>query len=207
MCEDTLAGRSCWKTFKCLWITKLKTLHSLWSLHSATQRVLVPMIQQYKAVGVNTPSHLNLHLTLSSLSADGLLNSVCECVVGGREFTPLCLYCWLCQSQTWEHLCYGHTCSMHHLNHSCLTFQQHETFLGADSNRMHARPTSPPSITTTNRDQRKCLPKRKEKDRSNQGQSHGIMVCYAQQAQVFVVFCMLFFFKYVKVCCATWTLP
>lgn len=47
------------------------------------------------------------------------------------------------------HLCYEQTDSMHQLKHSCLTFQLHETFTGADSNRMHARPIPPPSPLPT----------------------------------------------------------
>lgn len=65
---------------------------------------------------------------------------------------------------------------MHHLNHSCLTFQQHETFLGADSNRMHARPTPPPPSAQPTGEQRKCLPRRKEREREREIRTEVIRV-------------------------------
>lgn len=78
-------------------------------------------------------------------------------------------YCWLCQNQSKEHLCYGHTGSMHHLNHSCLTFQLHETFTRADSNRMHAQSIPPPSPLPTQSKESAYLGEKRKRQGEREG--------------------------------------
>ena len=81
-----------------------QTLKNTTQVQPELQRVQVrlhfaPLIWQNKDLGVNTPSDPDLLFFYPLLEYSARVQDRV-----GVRFTPLCLYCWLCQNQSSKHL-------------------------------------------------------------------------------------------------------